>query len=115
MLSDSFALDSRLIQGCILSPLLFFLYIKSIVDKLRGAGVSVKWGMVATLLYADDAVFLAENEEQVKRGLRILDGWCREWAIEVKVEKCGVMHMRRSVKKTGDAFFVNDEKIKVVE
>ena len=41
------------------------------MEKLRGAevGVECRGQMVTTLLYADDAVLLAENEEQVKRGL----------------------------------------------
>ena len=39
----------------------------------------------------------------------------REWAVEVNVEKSGVMHMRRrGIKRTGETFFVNDEEIKVV-
>ena len=45
------------------------------MEKLRGAGVGVEcrgW-MVTALLYAYDAVLLAENEEQVKRGLKVLE------------------------------------------
>ena len=38
-----------------------------------------------------------------------------EWAVKVNVEKCRVMHTRRGVKKTGEAYFVKDAKIKVVE
>ena len=61
------------------------------MEKLRGAGIGFEcrgW-MVTALLYADDAVLLAENEEQVKRGLKVLEDWCKEWAVEVNVEKSG--------------------------
>jgi len=34
----------------------------------------------------------------VKRGLKVLEEWCKEWAVEVNVEKSGVMHIRRGVK-----------------
>ena len=101
--SDSFAITRGLRQGCFLSPLLFSLYINSLVEKLRGVGVGVEcWGrMVTALLYADDAVLLAEDEVQVKRVLKALAEWCREWAVEVNVEKSGVMHMRRrGIKRT---------------
>ena len=64
---------------------------------------------------ADDAVLLAENEEQVKRGLKVLEEWCKEWGVEVNVEKSGVMHIRRGIKRTVETFFVNDERIGVVE
>ena len=63
--------------------------------------------MVTALLYADDAVLLAENEEQVKRGLKMLEKWCKEWAVEVNVEKSGVMHIRRiGVKRTTRPFLL---------
>ena len=69
--------------------------------------------MVTALLYADDAVLLAEHEEQVKRGLKVLEEWCKEWAVEVNVEKNGVMHMRRrGFGRTGETF---DERIEVVK
>ena len=73
--------------------------------------------MVTALLYADDAVLLAENEEQVKRGLKVLEEWCKEWAVEVNVEKSGVMHIRRRcpVLRGLRRYFVNDERIGVVE
>ena len=38
------------------------------------------WGrMVSALLYADDAVLMAEDEKKVKSGLKVLEEWCREW------------------------------------
>ena len=88
------------------------------MEKLRGAGVGVECRrrLVTVLLYTENAVLLAENEEQVKRGLKVLEEWCKEWAVEVNVEKSGVMHMRRrGVKRTVETFFVNDERIGIVE
>ena len=117
MLSDSLAVTRGLREGCILSHLLFYLYINSVVEKLRGAGVGVecRGQMVTALLYADDVVLLAEDEVQMNRGLKVLAEWCREWAVEVNVEKSGVMHMRRrGIKRTGETFFVNYEDINVV-
>ena len=97
MMSDSFAVSRGLRQGCVLSPLLFSLYFNSLEEKLRGMGVGVECSgrMVTVLLYGDDAVLLAENEEQVERGLKVLEEWCKEWAVEVNVEKYGGMHIRR--------------------
>ena len=109
MMSDSFAVSRGLRQGCVLSPLLFSLYLTLLVEKLRGVGVGVecRGRMVTALLYADVAVLLAENEEQVKRGLKVLEEWCKEWAVEVNVEKSGMMHIRRrGVKRTAGAFLL---------
>ena len=77
------------------------------MEKLRGTGVGFECSgqMVTALLYADDAVLLAKNEEQVKRGLKVLEEWCKEWAVEVNVEKSGAMHIRRrGVKRTAETF-----------
>ena len=64
------AVSRGLRQGCVLSPV-FSLYVNSLVEKLRGAkvGVECRGRMVTALLHADDAILLAENEEQVRRGL----------------------------------------------
>ena len=69
-----------------------------------------------SLLYADDAVIFAENEELMRRGLDVLAEWCTEWSVKVNVEKCGVMHMRKKgVKRSDGGFLVGGEVIKVVE
>ena len=43
-LSDSFKVTTGLKQGCILSPLLFSLYINGVVEKRRKAKVGVRCG-----------------------------------------------------------------------
>ena len=68
------------------------------------------------LLYADDAVILAEDERSMRRGLDTLAEWCSEWAVDINVETCGVMHVRRKgVKRTEVKFYVGGDEVKVVE
>ena len=84
----------------------FSLYINLLVEKLRGAGLGVNCTgrMGIALLYVDDAVLLAEDEEQVKQSLRVIHKLCSEWAVDVNVEKSGVVHIRRRDVKTGGIF-----------
>ena len=113
-----FRVECGLRQGCILSPLLFSRYVNSLVSKLKEAEVGVRCGgqLVSALLYADNAVIFAENEELMRRGLDVLAEWCTEWSVKVNVEKCGVMHMRKKgVKRSDGGFLVGGEVIKVVE
>ena len=116
--SDAFEVSCGLRQGCFLSPLLFSLFINSIVARLKEAEVGVKCGSkpISMLLYADDAVIFAEDERSMSVGLDVLMGWCREWSVEVNGEKCGVMHMRRKgIKRMEDKFYVGEEEIAIVE
>ena len=118
MLSEPFGMTCGLRQGCVLSPLLFSLYINSLVEKLKAAGVGVecRGRLVSALLYADDAVLFAEDEEGMRVSLGVLSEWCKQWAVEINVDKCGVMHMRRrGVKRTGEKFHVDSKRIEVVE
>ena len=61
-------------QGCILSLLFFSLYVNSFVDFLKEARVGVECGVqrIAALLYADDMVLFADDEEAMCRSLRML-------------------------------------------
>ena len=94
------------------------LYINSLVNKLKEAdvGVMCRGQLISALLYADDTVIFAEDEELMRRGLNILAEWCEEWSVKVNVEKCGVMHLRRKgVKRSDERFHVGGEEIKVME
>ena len=61
-------------------------------------------------------VLVADDEEAMCRSLRMLQELCEQWAVKVNVKKCGVMHIRRKwVKKTLKEFYVDGERIDVVE
>ena len=72
--SEQFGVTNGLRQGCVLSPLLFALYINSLINELKKAGVGIdcRGQRVAALLYADDMVLFAEDEKIMRLGLRIL-------------------------------------------
>ena len=59
-LGKEFAVSRGLRQGCVLSPLLFSLYINSLVSesKRRDCGVLCGEMLVSSLLFADDTVFV---------------------------------------------------------
>ena len=94
------------------------LTINSLISKLKEAdvGVMCRGQLISALLYVDDAVIFAEDEELMRMGLDVLAEWCEEWPVKVNVEKCGVMHLRRKgVKRSGERFHVGGEEIKVME
>ena len=117
--TDWFTVKCGLKQGCLLSPVLFNLYINDLADKVRalGSGVSVLEGeTVSILLYADDIVLLAENEADLQRQLDILAEWCGENSMSVNGEKSNIMHFRSpSMPATKVSFECGDVHMKLTD
>ena len=73
-------------QGDTLSPTLFTVYINDLASELRDSMLGIKLEnnsgilleIVSTLLYADDIVLLAENENDLQSMLLILENWCKK-------------------------------------
>jgi len=60
--TEWFNVHSGLRQGCILSPVLFNLYINDLAKYLKSLNIGVSFGNenICILLYADDIVLLAD-------------------------------------------------------
>ena len=69
VLSDSFNVSSGLKQGCLLSPMLFNLYLNDLAVKLKslGCGIDIDGEAVPIILYADDVVLLAKNKQDLQK------------------------------------------------
>ena len=64
-------------QGCLLSPLLFALFLNELDNKIKASSLGVRMGneSLHTLLYADDLVLLAENPKDMQLQLDLLDNF----------------------------------------
>ena len=115
-LTGWFDVNSGVKQGCILSPTLFAMYIDDLVDQLKAASAGVICGenMVSSLLYADDIVLLAPNEESLQKQIREVEEWCRGWRMSLNIAKTKVIHFRkklRSKQRSEFKFLFNSEEI----
>ena len=68
-MTDWFNLDSGLKQGCILSCIMFNIYVNSLIDDIHALniGIDIDNDKFAILLYADDVILLAENKKKTFR------------------------------------------------
>ena len=70
---------------------------------------------ICILLYADDVVFLAENEKDLQTLLDALNVWCHKNDLIVNCDKSKVVHFRtQSVPRTSFQFLLNDKSINIV-
>ncbi|OMJ11418.1 RNA-directed DNA polymerase from mobile element jockey [Smittium culicis] len=78
-------------QGCPASPILFDFYINDIFKGVRGVRVPGLTSRIPGLLFADDAVLLAESSADLQAVLDTITEWSDTWEMAVNASKCGIM------------------------
>jgi hypothetical protein len=91
--TDWFDIGVGVRQGCVLSPLLFDLFIDSMAREAKALGLGVDFGgqRLAILLYADDVVLLANSPEDLQKLLDAVAAFFRRWRLEINLSKTKVM------------------------
>ena len=81
-------------QGCPLSPILFDIFINDMFDGCEGVNINTsdeEEQYIPGLLFADDAVVLANNAEAMQVTFNILSDWAQTNGMQFGISKCGVM------------------------
>ena len=91
-----FRVNSGLRQGCSLSTLLFNMFINDLASRIQylGKGVNIDSENVSILMYADDIVLIAENEEDLQHMLNELNNWCNVNSMTINYNKSNIVHFR---------------------
>ena len=95
-LSEWFSVEKGVKQGCILSPLLFGLFINDLPSYLKGQFTGVRCGEcdIGCLLYADDIALLSDSEENLQVALNLVYNWCCLWGFQINPKISQIMHFR---------------------
>lgn len=98
--SASQTFDSRIgvKQGCILSPLLFNLYVRDIPNIFQGTcdPVVVSNYSFNCLMYADDLVLFSQSAKGLQNCIDALSTYCNKWGLSVNLSKTKVMIFNKS-------------------
>ena len=116
--TDWFDVNCGLRQGCIVSPVLFNLYINDLALYLKslGKGIKCDGDKVCILLYADDIVLLADTEQDLQFMLNALHDWCASNDIVINVRKSNVIHFRSpSMGRTNFNFKCGNGSLEIVD
>ncbi|OLY84547.1 hypothetical protein AYI68_g1295, partial [Smittium mucronatum] len=80
-------------QGCLASPILFDFYISDLFKGIQGVYVPGLTSRIPGLLFADDAVLLAESDADMQIALNQITDWSNTWEMTVNASKCGAMNV----------------------
>ena len=92
-ITDSFGVNLGVKQGCILSPLLFNIFLSDLPRVLESAAQSsgAGAGHPSSLFWADDIVMFSESEEGLRGMLRALEKYCGENELTLNTDKTKCM------------------------
>ena len=119
-------------QGENLSPILFALYLNDFQTFIKGnfngvdllplnmknimfdKGVDV-FLVLFTLLYADDTLILANNENELQLALNAVSDYCKLWLLQVNSSKTKVVIFSKGKVRKHKSFKFNDNDLEVVD
>ena len=80
-------------QGCVLSPLLFGLYVEELAIRVKGTGlgVNIEDDVLSVLMYADDVVLLSERQDDLQEMLNAVSKYGEDFDIRFSKEKSQVL------------------------
>ena len=119
MRSEYFNYNRGVRQGCILSPLLFNLYLNDIPSRLENTQgldpITLPNGSrLNLLLYADDLVLISTSAVGLQRSIISLHQFCKESLMSVNTQKSKVMIFQKQCRKSileKHSFFLDDLQI----
>ena len=93
--TDWFQIGKGVCQGCILSPCLFNLYAEYIMRNTgleeAQAGIKIAGRNINNFIYADDAILMAETEEELKSPLMKVKKESEKVGLKVNIQKAKIM------------------------
>ena len=118
-LTEPFKINSGVLQGEVLSPILFSLFLNELIIRLNNSGISdisfCDGTLVNILLYADDAIILADSPVNLNKKLRILEQFCSDYRLTVNITKTKVVVFRKGGKLSKhDQFYYKNSKLEIV-
>ena len=95
--TDFFDIEEGVKQGCVLSPILFCIFINNLAKMIREAslGVCICDIQIGSLFWADDVVLIAEDKNELQKMLDIATTFSKRWRLAFNHDKSNVVIIGR--------------------
>lgn len=118
-LSEFFKNNTGLLQGEVLSPILFSLYVNDFEMEFLCKGnipIQIQELNLFVLMYADDMVIFSETAHELQEMLNTLFSYTSVWDLTVNVQKTKIVIFRNGGKiHNNERWHLNGEPIEVVD
>ena len=93
IITDFFEIEEGVKQGCVLSPVLFCIYINEFAKMIKESAVGVRICNVQTgcLFWADDVILIADNNKDLQTMLNIAASFSNKWKLSFNHDKSNVV------------------------
>ena len=102
--SKFFEFNRGVRQGCILSPLLFYLYLNEFPHLLESRDtdpVKLPNGVALyCLFYADDLVLISTSAAGLQKQINILQQYCEKWLLTINLKKTKTLIFQKQNRKS---------------
>ena len=115
-LSDAIYPNQGVRQGCILSPLLFNIYLSDLPSRLEAGRTGPKINDIIfnSIIWADDLIMFSESEEGLNDLLKELSAYTEENNMSVNIDKTKAMIFNKTGKFMKRNFLYKNSKIETV-
>ncbi|XP_055848181.1 uncharacterized protein LOC129913492 [Episyrphus balteatus] len=111
--TEFFSTNKGVRQGCVLSALLFVLFLNDLHAYLP-VGLLIEGQTLNILLYADDIVLLSDNPDKLKQLINSFIAYCNNWNLKVNLAKSEIVIFRNGGRRAAsEKWFFNDTEITV--
>ena len=118
VISDQFSSNVGVKQGCVLSPLLFNLFLSDLPSIFDAScdPVGLLNSNLSCLMFADDLVILSESAKGLQNALDKLYAYCNKWGLTVNTSKTKVVIFNKGGHKFSSfKFNLNGANVDIVQ